>query len=253
MAGLTAAQMSMNGWPTTSTLGSLADGGGDPALLGPGDEVVDEDAEPPPVLRLEVTDDGRQVVDALQVLHDDADVAQVVAPDLLHQLRVVLALDVDPAGLGDLGPLLRRGDGPGRGPPADISGICGFGAGRTSVTRLPSSRNVPGSGNTRRLPKRSSSVTEPGSTATTAPQNRPSKSSTTRSRSASTCGTGPCPGLGFRFSGARTSRPYCRLCNFRASLPVPGPYPGRAACTGRPARGSVTQRLRSCRPEALRS
>jgi hypothetical protein len=40
-------------------VGVVADGGGDPALLGPGDEVVDEDAEPSPVLRLEVTDDGR--------------------------------------------------------------------------------------------------------------------------------------------------------------------------------------------------
>ena len=108
-------------------VGVVADGGGDPALLGPGDEVVDEDAEPSPVLRLEVTDDGRQVVDALQVLHDHADVPQVVAPDLLHQLRVVLALDVDPAGLGDLGPLLRRGDRPGGGSPPHISGIFGFG------------------------------------------------------------------------------------------------------------------------------
>jgi hypothetical protein len=107
-------------------VGVAGDGGGDPALLGPGDEVIDEDAESPPVLRLEVADDGRQVVDAFQVLDDDADVAQVVAPDLLHQLRVVLALDVDPAGLGDLGPLLRRGDRPGGGPPPDIPGIFRF-------------------------------------------------------------------------------------------------------------------------------
>jgi hypothetical protein len=107
-------------------VGVARDGGGDPALLGPGDEVVDEDAESPPFLRLEVADDGRQVVDAFQVLHDDADISQVIAPDLLHQLRVVLALDVDPAGLGDLGPLPRRGDGPGGGPPPDIPGIFGF-------------------------------------------------------------------------------------------------------------------------------
>src|ERR1700733_13382145 len=97
-------------------VGVTGDGGSDPALLGAGDEVVDEDAESPSVLRLEVADDGRQVVDAFQVLDDDADVPQVVAPDLLHQFRVVLALDVDPAGLGDLGPLLRRGERGGRGP-----------------------------------------------------------------------------------------------------------------------------------------
>jgi hypothetical protein len=104
-------------------VGVAGDGGGDPALLGPGDEVIDQDAKAPPVLRLEVADDGREVVDAFQVLDDDADVPQVVAPDLLHQLRVVLALDVDAAGLGDLGPLLRRGHGAGGGPPPDISGI----------------------------------------------------------------------------------------------------------------------------------
>src|SRR6202035_3930627 len=107
-------------------VGVAGDGGGDPALLGPGDEVVDEDAESPPFLRLEVADDGRQVVDPFQVLDDDADIPQVVAPDLLHQFRVVLALDVDPAGLGDLGPLPRRGDGPGGGPPSDISGYFSF-------------------------------------------------------------------------------------------------------------------------------
>ncbi len=62
----------------------MAGGGrGDPALLGPRDEMVDEDAKPSPRARLEVVDDGRQVVNALEVLDDDANIAQVVAPDFL--------------------------------------------------------------------------------------------------------------------------------------------------------------------------
>ena len=41
-----------------------------------------------------------EVVDAAEVLDDDALDPQVVAPDLLDQLGVVAALDVDPAGPG---------------------------------------------------------------------------------------------------------------------------------------------------------
>ena len=44
-----------------------------------------------------------EVVDAAEVLHDDALDAQVVAPDLLDELGVVPALDEDPARPGDAG------------------------------------------------------------------------------------------------------------------------------------------------------
>ena len=121
-----------------------------------------------------------QVVDAVQELDDDADVAQVVAPDLLDQLGVVPALDVDAAGPGYLGPADRRGDRAGCGPGGAAAGRCaGLLTGRTSITRLPSSRNVPLSGNTRRRPYRSSSVTASFSQLTTAPQKSPEPSSTT--------------------------------------------------------------------------
>ena len=65
--------------------------------------MVDEHAEPPSRGGAELADDGGQVVDAVQRLDDDALDAQVVAPDLLDELGVVLALDVDPALAGDPG------------------------------------------------------------------------------------------------------------------------------------------------------
>ena len=46
-------------------------------------------------------DGGDEVVDAVHRLDDDAELAQVVAPDVLEQLGVVAALDPDPAGGGD--------------------------------------------------------------------------------------------------------------------------------------------------------
>src|SRR3712207_7370121 len=46
---------------------------------------------------------SRQVVDAVQRLDHDTLDPQVVAPDLLDQLGVVLALDVDAALAGDAG------------------------------------------------------------------------------------------------------------------------------------------------------
>lgn len=89
----------------------------DPGLLGAVDEMVDKDAEPAVRAGAELLHDRRQVVDAFQVLHDDTDVTQVITPDLLDQFGVVLALDIDPAGLRDLRGRHRRGDGAGRGPP----------------------------------------------------------------------------------------------------------------------------------------
>ena len=101
--GLTACQMSTNGWPTTSTCGEVTAAAIrcslDPGIrwststprrrCGPGAKLPHR---------------GREVIDALQVLDHHADVAQVVAPDLLDQFGVVPALDVDPAGPGDPGP-----------------------------------------------------------------------------------------------------------------------------------------------------
>ena len=110
--GFTAAQMSMNGCPTISTCLPTAGAGdalGDPALLRALDQVVDEDADPAVRAGPEVAEVVGEVVDAAEVLHDDALDAQVVAPDLLDQLGVVPALDEDPAGAGHPG--LRAVDG----------------------------------------------------------------------------------------------------------------------------------------------
>ena len=101
-AGFTACQMSTYGWPMTSTSGS-AHRGGDPALLGPGDEVVDEHADPPAgpggtsrtaSARSSMPSSGSTTTPSI---------AQVVAPDPLDQRGVVHALDPDPAGPGDPG------------------------------------------------------------------------------------------------------------------------------------------------------
>ena len=94
-------------------------GVGDPALLRAGDEVVHQHADAARRSGPEVLEVRPQVVDAAEVLHDHALEAQVLAPDLLDQLRVVAALDVDPAGPCHAG--LRALDGhrarrrPGRG------------------------------------------------------------------------------------------------------------------------------------------
>ncbi|CAM5391295.1 hypothetical protein SANTM175S_03822 [Streptomyces antimycoticus] len=85
---------------------------GDTGLLGAHHQMVDEDAEPGVRAGGEVIDDGGQVVDALQVLHDDAFDAQIVAPDPLHQLRVMAPLDVDASRTGDPRARSRNGDRP---------------------------------------------------------------------------------------------------------------------------------------------
>lgn len=87
-------------------------------------------------------------------------------------------------------------------------------AGRTSRTRLPSSRNVSDSGKTRRFPCRSSSSTTSFSQLTTAPQKSPALSSTTRPGSAATSGGG----AGLRDGGASTFRSYRLLRTVTASV-----------------------------------
>ena len=82
----------------------------DARLLAPRHQVIDEDPEPPPFSRREVGHDTGEIVDAAEVLDHHPNVAQVVAPDLLHQLGVVATLDINPAGQRDLGPTGRSGD-----------------------------------------------------------------------------------------------------------------------------------------------
>ncbi len=76
--------------------------------------MVHQDAQPRVRPGGEVGDDGRQVVHALQVLHDHALDAQVVAPHLLDQLGVVPPLDVDPPGAGHARAGAGHGDRAGR-------------------------------------------------------------------------------------------------------------------------------------------
>src|SRR5665647_626936 len=64
-------------------------------LLGPGDEVVDENPEATTRDWCEVTNDGSEIVDTVKHLDHYPLDPQVVAPDLLDQLGVVLALDED--------------------------------------------------------------------------------------------------------------------------------------------------------------
>jgi hypothetical protein len=147
--------------------------------------VVDQHPEAGVRAGTEVPHDGGEVVDALQVLDDDALDAQVVAPHPLHQLRVVAALHVDASRSGDTRACAGHGDRARRGPRRAGR------AGPPVVTGRPSSRKPRGSsGNTRCLPKRSSRVTVPASQPITAPQKPVLTSSTTRSGSAGTSGTG---------------------------------------------------------------
>src|SRR5829696_10271475 len=88
----------------------------DTRLLAPRHQVIDEDPEPPPLSWGEVSHNAREVVDAAEVLDDHPNMAQVVAPNLLHQLGIVAPLDIDPAGQRGLGPTGRT-DGRTRGSP----------------------------------------------------------------------------------------------------------------------------------------
>ena len=186
-SGFTACQTSTNGWPTISTCAPIGDRATSSAIrlsLEPAHEVVDEHPDPAVLRGPEVAQVAGQVVDAAEVLHDHALDPQVVAPDLLDELGVVPALDVDPAGPRD--PRPRVGD-------RDRAG-CGAGGlrrrcpadGALRITGLPSSRNPGPSGKVRRRPRRSSSVSVPRSrsTATISPHQSVVTSSTTTPSSA---------------------------------------------------------------------
>ena len=149
---------------------------GDPGLLAPRHQMIDQHTEPPAAFRGELGDDPGQVVHAAEVLDHHADMAQVVAPDLLDQFGVVPALDVDPAGQRHLRPFGRRGDRAGGGPASDESWR---GAGAISFTGLPSWWKPGPSGKLRRRRWRSSRTTRPFSQRITAPQKPLVGSSTT--------------------------------------------------------------------------
>ena len=68
---------------------------GDAALLGSATRWSTSTPSLAPLPRRELRNDGGQVVNALQVLHDHSLHAKVVAPHLLHQLGVVPAFDED--------------------------------------------------------------------------------------------------------------------------------------------------------------
>ena len=103
-AGLTACQMSMNGWPTTERVGSAGsapNGLGDSRFLGSSDEVVDEDAEATFRVGSELADDVDEIVDAAEVFDHDAFDAQIGAPHLFDEFGVMAPLDVDATGQRD--------------------------------------------------------------------------------------------------------------------------------------------------------
>jgi hypothetical protein len=77
--------------------------GGDARLLGARHQVVDEHPDPPARGRGDRLQDCGEIVHALEQLDDDPFEPQVVTPDLLDQLGIVLALDQDPTRPGDRG------------------------------------------------------------------------------------------------------------------------------------------------------
>ena len=116
--GLTACQMSMNGWPTTSVCappGPRRTASAMRASLEPATRWSTSTPNRRPGPGPELLDDADQIVDAAEVFDDDALDPQVVAPHLLDQLGVVSALDVDPAGQRDLRLGARHRDRAGRG------------------------------------------------------------------------------------------------------------------------------------------
>ena len=63
--------------------------------------MVEQHAELALGARLEVGNKRCEVVGTVQRFDDDAEVAEVVAPDVFEEFGVVLALDPDPAGTSD--------------------------------------------------------------------------------------------------------------------------------------------------------
>src|SRR5665213_1677138 len=59
--------------------------------------MIDENAEPASRCRPEIAHDGNQVVDAVEIFDNNSLKSKVISPDLLDQLRIVAALDVDAA------------------------------------------------------------------------------------------------------------------------------------------------------------
>lgn len=85
----------------------------DTGLLGTRDEVVDQHTDAPVGGRGEAPDDRVKVIDPLEVFDDDAFYTQIVAPYLLHQLRIVPALDEDATGACDASWHIRHAEGAG--------------------------------------------------------------------------------------------------------------------------------------------
>ena len=224
----------------------------DPALLRARHQVVDQHAESPGDAGPELGDGLRQVVQAIDRLHDDAFHPQVVAPDPFDQRRVVDALHPDPGGSRGTGPQTRDDPGTGCGHAA----MGGTDRGRTRVTCSPSTRNAPGSsGNSRRRPALSSRVTTVDEQFTAAPQNPESGSSATTSAVAGTSGIAPLARPGSQHVAAVSVRVQwpgagCSgACALEIAAPPearcpagPGPVVGTAGHTtpaGAPAAGSA--------------
>ena len=66
-------------------------------LLRTGDEVIENDGQPAQRARSELGHRRHEVVGAVHRLDDDAELAKVVAPDMLDQFGVMPTLDPDPA------------------------------------------------------------------------------------------------------------------------------------------------------------
>lgn len=73
----------------------------DSALFRPRHQVVDEHAEPALGGRREILDDASQIVDAAEVFDDNPLHAKVMTPHLLHELRIVPALNEQAARFGN--------------------------------------------------------------------------------------------------------------------------------------------------------
>ena len=75
-----------------------ADGIGDPRLLGPGHQMIDQHAEASARSRSEVGDDTRQIVDTTEILDHHTLGPQIVTPNLFDEFGIVAAFDINPTG-----------------------------------------------------------------------------------------------------------------------------------------------------------